>query len=78
MTSALQQQSTIFNFFSKTFQEPLFPTSFSEIKRNCFWVKWSDRINEREKHDLQIWSQFHQHFTRGFFVQKFCAKLFCT
>jgi hypothetical protein len=22
--------------------------------------------------------QFHQHFTRGFFVQKFCTKLFCT
>ncbi len=22
--------------------------------------------------------QFHQHFTRGFFVRKFCAKLFCT
>ncbi len=21
--------------------------------------------------------QFHQHFTRGFFVWKFCAKLFC-
>ncbi len=21
--------------------------------------------------------QFHQHFMRGFFVQKFCAKLFC-
>jgi hypothetical protein len=23
-----------------------------------------------------IRSQFHQHFTRGFFVRKFCAKLF--
>ncbi len=22
--------------------------------------------------------QFHQHFTRAFFVQKFCTKLFCT
>jgi hypothetical protein len=21
--------------------------------------------------------QFHQHFMRGFFVQKFCAQLFC-
>jgi hypothetical protein len=22
------------------------------------------------------WGQFHQHFTRGFFVRKFCTKLF--
>ncbi len=26
----------------------------------------------------QLRSQFHQHFTLGFFEQKFCAKLFCT
>ncbi len=24
------------------------------------------------------WCQFHQHFMRGFFVQKFCPQLFCT
>ncbi len=27
--------------------------------------------------DINTRSQFHQHFTRGFFVQKFCSKLFC-
>ncbi len=28
--------------------------------------------------EIDPWGRFHQHFTRGFFVRKFCAKLFCT
>jgi hypothetical protein len=25
-----------------------------------------------------FWCQFHQHFTRAFFVKKICTQLFCT
>jgi hypothetical protein len=32
----------------------------------------------RDSSGHQSRCQFHQHFTSNFFVQKFCAKLFCT
>ncbi len=36
------------------------------------------RGTERKRERKMIRCQFHQHFTRGFFVLKFCTKLFCT
>ncbi len=33
---------------------------------------------KRDRKRLENRSQFHQPFTHGFFVRKFCAKLFCT
>jgi hypothetical protein len=32
----------------------------------------------KPREEFFLWSQFHQHLTRGFFVQKFRAELFCT
>ncbi len=27
--------------------------------------------------EIYPWAEFLQHFTRAFFIQKFCAKIFC-
>ncbi len=45
-------------------------------KHNCINNKEANQI--RMTWSNQNWCQFHQHFTRVFFVQKFCAKFFCT
>jgi hypothetical protein len=39
----------------------------------CSTMRWDDLFS------VKVYKcQFHQHFTRGFFVRKFYAKLFCT
>ncbi len=61
---------------------PFFQWSSSHVCGSYLYraFHWGTKIKVQKRlinfDERESWCQFHQHFTLGFFIQKFCAKLF--
>jgi hypothetical protein len=57
----------------------LYERCTSGILSSCMLLHFAYAdFEEQRRNNEKVSCQFHQHFTRGFFVQKLHTKLFCT